>query len=195
MRNLLPHFSGKLYLDEDCENWARRILRNQSINFFIDNIMVSHQLTHSNSLFPHNLRTGPIWPEGLQKLKNERLALIRGHYSIWPGWKLRTTSPNTRMASSYYGTDYWHHGNQEVGVVNRSTMLKIWVHYEHIMKRVPFEHHVQQINSVRTIAYKVVDVLQEVNWKNGLNFQLLCTAQSLGSRWTKPLPLSFNILL
>jgi len=33
------------------------------------------------------------------------------------------------------------------------------------MKSVLFEHHVQQINSVRAIAYKVVDVLQEVNWK------------------------------
>jgi len=49
------------------------------------------------------------------------------------------------------------------------------------MKGVHFKHHVQQINSVRTIACKAVDVLQEINLKNWLNFQLLCTAQSLGS--------------
>jgi len=91
------------------------------------------------------------------------------------------TSPNTRKASSYYATAYWRHGNHEVGVVNRGTTFKILVHHEHIMKGVPLKHHVQQINSVRTIACKAVDVLQEVNLKNGLNFQLLCTAQSLGS--------------
>jgi predicted heme/steroid binding protein len=46
---------------------------------------------------------------------------------------------------------------------------------------VPFEHHFRQINYVRTIACEVVDVLQEVSWKNGLNFQLFFTGQSLGS--------------
>jgi hypothetical protein len=73
------------------------------------------------------------------------------------------TSSNTRRARGYYGTAYWHHGNQEAGVVNRGTTFKLLVYYEHIMKGVPFEHHFRQINYVRTIACEVVDVLQEVS--------------------------------
>ena len=63
------------------------------------------------------------------------------------------------------------------------------------MKGVPFEHHVRQINSVRTAACKVVNVLQEVNWKKWAQFLIVLHRSIVGDRWTKSLPLSFNILL
>jgi hypothetical protein len=112
--------------------------------------------------------------------KGETDAQYETRLALPDGWKLLTTASNSSKTNGYFGTAYWHPEHQQVVIAHRGTKLKtlgaLWTDVVGVL----FKHHVPQMNSASTFAYKVVEVLQEVNRTKGVSFQLLFTGHSLG---------------
>ena len=96
------------------------------------------------------------------------------------GWKLLTTASDGRRKSGYFGAAYWHPENQQVVIAHRGTKLSnlgaLWEDFNGVMRI----QYVRQMESASTFAYKVVEVLGEVNQEMGTSFQLFFTGHSLG---------------
>jgi hypothetical protein len=100
------------------------------------------------------------------------------------GWKLLTTASNigwfSFLSNGYFGAAYWHPEHQQVVIAHRGTNPKdvgaLWTD----LKGVVQNQFVSRINSASTFAHKVVEVLQAVSQKKGVNFQLFFTGHSLG---------------
>jgi len=96
------------------------------------------------------------------------------------GWKLLTTAFNSSKINGYFGAAYWHPEHQQVVIAHRGTdptkFGPLWTDVVGVL----FKHHVSQMCSASTFAYKVFEVLQEINSKKGVSFQLFFTGHSLG---------------
>jgi len=96
------------------------------------------------------------------------------------GWMLLTTAYNSSKTNGYFGAAYWHPGHQQVVIAHRGTdptnVEALWAD----IKGVLLNDCVQQMESASTFAYKVVEVLREVNRKKGVSFELFFTGHFLG---------------
>jgi hypothetical protein len=101
-----------------------------------------------------------------------RLALL-------DGWKLLTTASNTGWNNGYFGAAYWHPEHQQIVIAHRGTVPNKWGPLLTDIQGVLRNKYVQQMGSASTFAYKVVEVLREVNQKKRTNFQVFFTGHSL----------------
>ena len=89
-----------------------------------------------------------------------------------------TTAWNNGRKNGYFGAAYWHPVHQQVVISHRGTnsLADLWTDFKGVM----YKHYVKQMDSTTTFAYKVVEVLQEVNLEKGVHFQVFFTGHSLG---------------
>jgi hypothetical protein len=96
------------------------------------------------------------------------------------GWKLLTTASNTGTNNGYFGAAYWHPEHQQVVIAHRGTIPKRWGALWTDLQGVLRNKYVRQMQSASTFSYKIVEVLREVNDKNGTCFQVFFSGHSLG---------------
>jgi hypothetical protein len=75
---------------------------------------------------------------------------------------------------------YWHLEHQQVVIAHRGTNPKKWRPLWTDLQGVLRNKYVPQMESASTFAYKVVEVLREINDKKGTCFQVFFTGHSLG---------------
>jgi hypothetical protein len=84
------------------------------------------------------------------------------------------------MNNGYFGAAYWHPEHQQVVIAHLGTELtNLGAIFTDIFG-VFFKHHVPQMCSASTFAYRVAEVLQTFNHEKGINFQVFFTGHSLG---------------
>jgi ankyrin repeat protein len=179
-KSVLPPFSGKLSIDEKLklrhENFKQRIN-----DFFKDkNITTLSQLT-ATPAFPTPYVMAQFASKAYREYtKAETDAQYETRLALPDGWKLLTTASNTRANNGYFGAAYWHPEHQQVVIAHRGTDPKnsgaVWTDVRGVLGN----KYVRQMESASTFAYKVVEVLRDVNQEKGTNFHVFFTGHSLG---------------
>jgi len=96
------------------------------------------------------------------------------------GWQLLTTASHFGIKNGYFGTAYWHPEHQQVVIAHRGTDIKNVGALVTDVKGVLFNNYVNQMSSASTFASKVIAVLQEIEQKKNVSFELYFTGHSLG---------------
>ena len=178
--NVLPPFSGRLSVDKglklSCQNFKQSI-----DDFFKDkHITPLTQLTATPPFpTPHVLAQFAAKTYRDSK-RRETDAEYEKRLALPDGWKLLTTASNISMVNGYFGAAYWHPEHQQVVIAHRGTKLTnvgaLWTDFKGVL----FNDYVRQMESASTFAHKVVEVLREINQKEGISFELFFTGHSLG---------------
>jgi ankyrin repeat protein len=179
-QSILPPFSGTLRKDEKLK--LSKDSFKQSIDNFFKNKDINpiDQLT-TTPAFPTPYVLAHFASKAYEDYKRRETDADYEKRLILPdGWKLLTTASNTKMNNGYFGAAFWHPQYQQVVIAHRGTKLNscgaLWTD----IKGVLFKHYVKQMDSATTFAYKVIEVLQEVNREKGVHFQVFFTGHSLG---------------
>jgi len=96
------------------------------------------------------------------------------------GWKFLTTASHFGIRNGYFGTAYWHPEHQQLLIAHRGTDIKNVGALLTDVKGVLFNTYVEQMSSASTFTNKVVSVLQEIEHKKKVSFELFFTGHSLG---------------
>jgi len=95
-------------------------------------------------------------------------------------WKFLTTTSNISNTKDYFGAAFWHPDYQQIVIADRGTVpTKLGVLWADL-KGIMLNHYGSQMGSASTFAHQVVEVMQNINRKNGISFQLFFTGHSLG---------------
>jgi hypothetical protein len=176
---LLPFF-GERRFDEEL-NLSNEIFEESIFGFFKDkNLTPLSQLIATPAFpTPHLLAQFASKADTDYKVR-ETDAQYESRLDLPDGWKLLTTASNISRKNGYFGAAYWHPEHQHVVIAHRGTDPKNLGALSTDLSGVIFKIYVPQMSSASTFAHKVVEVLQEVNRKNGVCFQLFFTGHSLG---------------
>jgi ankyrin repeat protein len=179
-QSILPPFSGKLSVDEELK-LSNENFKQSFDDFFKDkNITPLSQLTAVPTLPTPYVLAQFASKAYTDHKTGETDAQYETRLALPGGWKLLTTASNTRNNNGYFGAAYWHPEHQQVVIAHRGTKLSnLGAIFSDIIG-VLFKHHVPQMCSASTFAYKVVEVLRKVNHQKGTNFQVFFTGHSLG---------------
>jgi len=174
----LTPFCGNLNIDEKLklshENFK------QLMEEFYKDITPLGQLT-TTSGFPTPYMLAHFASKAYEDFKTGKTdAQYETRLALPDGWKLLTTASNNSKTNGYFGAAYWHPEHQQVVIAHRGTdptsLGDLWTDAVGVF----LKQHVPKIGSASTFAHKVVEVLREVNQKNGVSFQLFFTGHSLG---------------
>jgi hypothetical protein len=180
---VLPPFSGILTIDTKLK------LSNgdfkQSIEYFYENKQLSAV---------DQLKATPPYPTPHVLAQFASMAYRdckHGDPEPPDGWQLLTTASHFGMTNGYYGAAYWHREHQQVVITHRGTDIKNVGAVVTDVKGVLRNKYVNQMRSASTFANKVVEVLQEIEQRKKVSFEIFFTGHSLGG-WLAgwPLPLS-----
>ena len=176
---LLP-FSGKLSVDDKLKLSNGKFKQTIDDSFKDKYITTLSQLTATPG-FP----TPHVLAQFASKAytdyeRRETDAQYETRLALPGGWKLLTTESNAGSNNGYFGAAYWHPEHQQVVIAHRGTVPKklepLWTDLQGVLRN----KYVGQMESASTFAYKVVEVLREVNHEKGTNFQVFFTGHSLG---------------
>jgi hypothetical protein len=201
-QSVLPPFSGKLLFDENLK------LSHENFKQTIDDFLKDKDTTPLSQLtktpaFPTPYVLAQFANKTYTNYKRlETNAQYETRLALPDGWKLLTTASNDGVNNGYFGAAYWHPEHQQVVIAHRGTDPKIWGALWTDVKGVLHNKYVPQMESASTFAYKVVEVLRDVNHEKGICFQVLFTGHCLGG-WlaqitaftTEYLKLEANIFL
>jgi ankyrin repeat protein len=179
-QSILPPFSGTLRKD------GKLKLSKENFKESIDNFLEDEDINSIDQLtttpaFPTPYVLAQFASKAYEDYKRRETDADYEKRLILPdGWKLLTTASNTKMNNGYFGAAYWQPEHQQVVIAHRGTKLNSFGALWTDIKGVLFKHYVKQMDSATTFAYKVVEVLQEVNREKGVHFQVFFTGHSLG---------------
>jgi len=175
-----PPFSGKLSVDEEL-NLSKKNFKESIDDFFKDKgITRLSQLTATPS-FPTPYVLAQFASKAYKDYKTGKTkAQCEKQLKLPDGWKLLTTASNSRWNNGYFGAAYWHPEHQQVVIAHRGTLPTNLGALRADVKGVLLNRYVSQMDSASTFAHTVVEVLQEVNRKYRVSFQLFFTGHSLG---------------
>jgi len=179
-QSILPPFSGALRKD------GKLKLSKESFKESIDNFLEGKDINPIDQLtttpaFPTPYILAQFASKAYEDYKSRETDADYEKRLILPdGWKLLTTASNTKMNNGYFGAAYWQPEYQQVVIAHRGTKPNSFGALWTDIKGVLFKHYVQQMDSATTFAYKVVEVLQEVNREKRVHFQVFFTGHSLG---------------
>jgi len=179
-QSVLSPFSRELSVDEKLE------LSNAKFKQIIDDFFEGKTITPLSQLkvtpalpTPHVLAQFAFKAYKDYK-KRETDAQYETRLELPDGWKLLTTASNGNMTNGYFGAAYWHPEHQQVVIAHRGTdptnLGALWTDLKGVVRN----KYVRQMESASTFADKVVEVLESVNRKRGVIFQLFYTGHSLG---------------
>jgi hypothetical protein len=170
---VLPPFSGKLTVDEELKLSHEDF---ETIKDFHENKKLS--------AIDQLIATPPYpTPQVLAQFANISYADYQHKEPEPPDdWKLLTTASN--FGNGYFGTAYWHPEHQQVVIAHRGTeknsIVAFLKDFCTDIKGILFNYYVEQMNSASTFADKVVSVLQEIEQRKKVCFELFFTGHSLG---------------
>jgi len=173
---VLPPFSGKLTVDKKLK------LSHDDFKQKIKQFYAKEKLSAIDQL-----KATPPYPTPhvLALFANMAYEDCTHEYPKPPdGWQLLTTACNAGDENGYFGIAYWHPEHQQVVIAHRGTdtdnfsnfLKDLYTDLEGILSN----NYVPQMNSASTFANKVVAVLQEIEKKQNVSFDLFFTGHSLG---------------
>jgi len=176
----LKSFSGKLNVDKELK-LSRENFEHSVEEFYRYKDKSSLRQLRSTSVFPTPHVLAQFASKAYTEHKRgETDAQYETRLDLPTGWKLLTTASNNSKTNGYFGAAYWHPERQQVVIAHRGTYTKslgaLWTDIVGVW----FKHHVPQMCSASTFAYKVVEVLRKVKRENQVSFQLFFTGHSLG---------------
>ena len=169
---VLPPFSGKLKVDKQLK------LSHNDFKQSIEKFYANKQLSPIDQL-----KATPPYPTPHVLAQFASMA-YRDFKHAEPkppdGWQLLTTASHFGIKNGYFGTAYWHPKHQQVVTAHRGTDIKNVGALVTDIKGVLFNNYVNQMSSASTFASEVTAVLQEIEQKKNVSFELYFTGHSLG---------------
>ena len=179
-QSILPPFSGTLREDKKLK-LSKESFKESIENFFKNKDINPIDQLNKPPAFPTPHVLAQIASKAYEDYKRrETDEDYEKRLELPDGWKLLTTASNTKMNNGYFGAAFWHPTDQQIVIAHRGTKFSTFGALLADIKGVLFKHYVKQMDSATTFAYKVIEVLQEVNREKRVPFQVFFTGHSLG---------------
>jgi len=169
---VLPPFSGKLRIDTELK-LSNEYFKQPIKKFYANKKLSAIDQLKATSSYPT--------PHVLAQFASMAYAAYQ-HAEPKPpeGWKLLTTASHFGIKNGYFGTAYWHPEHQQVVIAHRGTQIRNAGALVTDFTGVLFNNYVNQMSSASTFANKVVAVLQEIQKKKKVSFEIFFTGHLLG---------------